>query len=126
MWKALVAMNFLLLRCGCWQRPVVDRQRPDFFCLAKRNRGKKRRALQAAGPAELTARVQRSVQTAAEKNEGHPQSGGATLAREWIFVAIVCVVKYLSNQIFICSQLNLHSEIYLLKWIKSRQYFWME
>jgi hypothetical protein len=30
------------------QRPGVARQRPDFFCLAKRNRGKKTRALQAA------------------------------------------------------------------------------
>jgi len=46
-------------------RPGVARRRPGFFCLAKRNRGKKRRALQAAGPAELTARLQRSVQTAA-------------------------------------------------------------
>ena len=54
-------------------RPVVDRQRPDFFCLAKRNRGKKRRALQAACPAELTTRLQRSVQTGCRKNEGLPR-----------------------------------------------------
>jgi hypothetical protein len=45
--------------------PLIARRRTDFFCLAKRNRGKKRRALQAAGPAELTALLRRCVQTAA-------------------------------------------------------------
>ena len=43
--------------------------RPDsrvpFLCLAKRNGGKKRRALQAACPAKLTSLLRRSVQTAA-------------------------------------------------------------
>ena len=61
-----------LLRVGL-QRPLIARRRPDFFCLAKRNRGKKRRALQAAGPAELAARLQRYAQTAAGNLKDTPK-----------------------------------------------------
>ena len=73
--RALAAMSFVFslfpafclsgvlgLREGGGSRPD---SRPLFFCLAKRNGGKKRRALQAACPAKLTALLRRAVQTAA-------------------------------------------------------------
>ena len=75
--------GFLLLLCVCLQRPLIARRRPDFFCLAKRNRGKKRRALQAADPAELTALLRRCVQTAAENMKDiHEVGRGACALRD--------------------------------------------
>ena len=43
--------------------------RPHFFCVAKRNEGKKRRALQAACPAELPSLLRRSGQTGSRKSD---------------------------------------------------------
>ena len=43
--------------------------RPHFFCVAKRNGGKKRRALQAACPAELPSLLRRSGQTGSRKSD---------------------------------------------------------
>ena len=63
-------MFFVLLGLAfavCLFAETADRAAATRFLLScqKKNRGKKRRALQAAGPAELTARLQRFVQTAA-------------------------------------------------------------
>ena len=54
------------LRWGVGSRPD---SRPHFFCVAKRNGGKKRRALQAACPAELPSLLRRSGQTGSRKSD---------------------------------------------------------
>ena len=62
LFPAFCLSGVLGLREGVGSRPD---SRPHFFCIAKRNGGKKRRALQAACPAKLTSLLRRSVQTAA-------------------------------------------------------------
>jgi len=77
----LLCFLFWSLLRVCLQRPGVAWQRPDFFCFVKRNRGKKRRRLQRACPAELAARLQRFAQTAAGNMKDTTKVGRDACAR---------------------------------------------
>ena len=73
--SCLVLVVALVSEAG--SRPAATR----FLLSCQKKPGKKRRALQAAGPAELTARLQRSVQTAAGKMKDFHEGERTTLAR---------------------------------------------